>query len=171
MDEGNIHVLKASSCYSWKDTFPFVMQYCYAVKTKKGIWSLYNRIVLLIGCIVLFKEAYPVFLLLYSRMYLWFINLERSAVILAEEEHPGFRQMPIKSGKPIASAIAIAEHRGGYLLEFTLECKCCCKGLRLLAKEQQGKASTWGAQVWHSWTASSLEYHCAFLQKLGVADN
>lgn len=158
-EEGSIHVLKASSCYSWKDAFPFEMQYCYSDKTKRGIWSLCSRIVLLIGCIVLFKETYLIFLLLCSCMYLWFINLERSAVRLAEEEHPGRCQSKLE--KPISSDIA--EHRDGSLLEFTLECKCCCKGLRLLAKEQQGKGSTWGAQVWHSWIASSLAYHCAFL--------
>lgn len=43
--------------------------------------------------------------------------------------------MPVKAGKPISSDIA--KHRDGYSLEFTLECKCGCRGLRLLAKEHQ----------------------------------
>ena len=161
-----IHVLKASSCYSW---MPLHLK-CSALnlfKTKKGIWSLYNWVFLLIGCIVLFKKpTWFAFCYVFIRVYK--LSVE-NAVRLANGEQPGFRQMPIKAGKPISSDIA--KHGDDCLLEFSLEWKCCRKGLVLSAVERRGWGSTWGAQVWHSWTASSFEQLCGCLREAGAADN
>lgn len=167
MEEGSIHVLEASFSYSW---VPFHLKHVVILyKTKKGILSLYNRIVSLIACPALFKETYMIFLLLCSHTYLQIISTERSAVRLANGEQPAFRQVPIKARKPTSSDTV--EHRDEYSLDFTLEWKCCLKGLVLSAKDRQGKGSTWEAQVWHSWTTSSFEYRWGFLREARVTDN
>lgn len=56
------------------------------------------------------------------------------------KEQPGLRQMPIKARKAIPSDIA--RQRDEYSPEFTLEQKCCHKGLVLSAKELQGRGHT-----------------------------
>lgn len=81
-EEGSIHVLEVSSCYGW---MPLRLKCSTLIlfKTKEGVWSLYNRIVLLIGCTVLFKETRVIFLLLRSHTYLQITSIERSAARLA----------------------------------------------------------------------------------------